>query len=53
MVEKLKRVDKAATDVHAALQFKPDERAKAALEIGVGAAAILAALEAGKYDVRD
>ena len=53
MVEKLERVDELAPRLDAALELEADEPAVAALEIGVGASARLAGLQAREDDVRD
>ena len=53
MVEKLERVDELATRLDAALELEADEAAVTAFEIGVGAAARLARLQAGEDDLGD
>ena len=51
MVEKLERVDELAPCLDAALELEADEAAVAAFEIGIGAAAGLARLQAGEDDL--
>ena len=53
MIEKLERVDELAPRLDAALELEADQAAVAAFEIGVGAAAGLARLQAGEDDVGD
>src|ERR1700729_3017158 len=53
MVEKPERVDELASCLYATLELEPDKAAVAAFEIGVGASAVLARLQAGEDDTRD